>query len=432
MSRPGPAAGRRGRAVRNARRAAAILLAAIGCAACARDPQVPTCRVETRDFTREILAEGYLEAVDSTPVTAPTEVDSGLHLDWIVADGTPVRSGDVIARFDDSDWIEERDSAAGDRAGVELQLDRHRVGTASDRRRSELDIATARAELEEAERFQAKDEQVFSRNDRIESQLDANLARRREAHAREVAGVQERISSGEGRLIALEGEQADQKLARAERGLAALTARAPSDGLAVLERNWRGNSLQPGDTVWPGQPIAEIPDLTRMRAEIFVLEADAGGLEPGQSATVRLDAHPEQEVDARVERVDKVAKPRRRDLEVQYFGATLSLARTDPATMKPGQRVTARVRVVSLPAALVVPRTALFDRGGGKIVFRRGEKGFEAVAVEVTAVANGLAALAGGVAPGDVLALVDPRAESHRKPAGESAPAAVTGGVGSQ
>ncbi len=128
-------------------------------------------------------------------------------------------------------------------------------------------------------------------------------------------------------------------------------------------RGWRGNPPQPGDTIWPGQPIAEIPELARMQAEVFVLEADAGGLAADQPARVTIEARGGVEIAGQVERVDKVAKPRVRNVPVQYFGATLSLAATDAATMKPGQRVVARVEVVALPRALVVPRTAVFEEG---------------------------------------------------------------------
>jgi|CXWL01.1.fsa_nt_gi multidrug resistance efflux pump len=387
-------------------------LAAVA-AACARPPAIPTCRVEERDFRREIVAEGYLQAEHTTKVTAPTDVDDGLSLQWLVADGTPVATGEVVARFDETPWRRALDSAEGERAGVGLKEDRHRVGREVDGKRSELDVGVARAELAQAERFQAKDALVFSRNERVESELDADLARRREAHAIEVRGVQGEISQGEGRLIALEGEQARQNVVRAEKGLASLTAVAPSAGLAVLVRTWRGETPKPGDMVWPGQPIAEIPDLSSMQAEILVLEADAGGLAVGQSAKVRVEAHaaPDAGADvaAKVERVDKVAKPRIRNVPVQYFGATLSLAATDPKTMKPGQRVLARVEIVSLPKALVVPRTAVFQVDGKSVVYRRQADAFVPVEVEVTASANGLSALGKGVAAGDELALVDPR-----------------------
>ena len=41
--------------------------------------------------------------------------------------------------------------------------------------------------------------------------------------------------------------------------------------------------------MWRGQPIGEIPDLKSMKAEVFVLEADAAGLAVGEKATLSLE-----------------------------------------------------------------------------------------------------------------------------------------------
>ena len=47
-----------------------------------------------------------------------------------------------------------------------------------------------------------------------------------------------------------------------------------------------------------------------MQAEVYVLEADAGGLLPGQTATVTVESAPGVTCPARIARVDALAKPR--------------------------------------------------------------------------------------------------------------------------
>ena len=56
---------------------------------------------------------------------------------------------------------------------------------------------------------------------------------------------------------------------------------------------------------------------------------------------------------------------------MRYFEATLSLARTDPAIMKPGQRVRALLRLEEADGVLAVPRGAVFDRDGRRVVYKR-------------------------------------------------------------
>jgi hypothetical protein len=163
-----------------------------------------------------------------------------------------------------------------------------------------------------------------------------------------------------------------------------------------------------------------------MQAEIWVLEADAGGLAAGQRAEVWVEAHPETAHRAVVERVDALAKPRLRGSPVQYFAAVLALEETDPATMKPGQRVRAVIEAEARPGALVVPRQAVFERDGDRIVYRRRGRGFEAVPVTVGPSTAALAVIESGLAEGDEVALADPerRPAAEREPAGGFAPPA--------
>ncbi len=190
-----------------------------------------------------------------------------------------------------------------------------------------------------------------------------------------------------------------------------------------------------GDTVWSGMPLAEIPDLSEMQAEVYVLEADAGGLAVGKPATVVVESRPGVEHPARIARVDTLAKPRLSGSPVQYFAVTLALAPGSPpamgamgamGTVKPGQRVLARLRLEERRGALVVPREALFQRGGATVVYRRrgGAHGFEPVPVTLGPASVGAAVVETGVAAGDQVALRDPAADAARRFPASTAPAA--------
>src|SRR5262249_39355773 len=124
-SRAGPAPDRQGRI--DMRSTASFFVAvALGLGACAAPGRVPTCHVERRAFVREIVADGYLSAVVSTKVMAPADAGA-MNLDWIIDDGTPVKKGDVIARFDETPWRKELDSANNDGGKARLKSERHGV-----------------------------------------------------------------------------------------------------------------------------------------------------------------------------------------------------------------------------------------------------------------------------------------------------------------
>jgi HlyD family secretion protein len=204
------------------------------------------------------------------------------------------------------------------------------------------------------------------------------------------------------------------KIDLAQRGLDSLELRAPHAGIVVLHRGgWEGETLRVGDAVFPGFPIATIPDLSEMEAEVFVLEADAGGLAEGQRATVVIEAHPEFIFAAHVKSVEPLAQPRRRNSPVQYFRTVLELESTEPGIMKPGQTVRAEIVLSEHESAITIPRQALVDDDGHTVVYRRTGTGFEPVEITVGAVGLGRVVVQDGLDNGDEIALRDP---THRHP----------------
>ena len=67
-----------------------------------------------------------------------------------------------------------------------------------------------------------------------------------------------------------------------------------------------------GDTLWPGQKIAELPDLSQLEAKVFVLEADGAGLKAGLAARLAIEGRPGEEHEATVSRRSSPS-PRPRD-----------------------------------------------------------------------------------------------------------------------
>lgn len=373
---------------------------------------VPTERVEARAFVRRVTAEGELRAVRATPVSVPPGVPGPFRLGWLADDGTRVKAGDVILRFDPSEVEKELLEAADDLASARLEAQKQQAEDSARIRKLERDLELAREELENARQFQKKDELVFSRSEIVESEIDQELARGKEEHARKARGRRETLGRAGLELLGIRMRQAEARIQRARQSLAALSVAAPHDGVLVLKRNWRGETARVGDQVWNNQVVAEIPDLSVMEAEVFVLEADAGGLTPGRPATIVLDSRPGVEHAARIARVEALAQPRFRGSPVQYFGVVLSLDGTDPRIMKPGQRVRATLILDERPRAITVPRQAVFEREGKMVVYRQAGEELEPVAVTLGPGSAGRVVIESGLAPGDVVALADP----NRKP----------------
>ncbi|HEX2831725.1 MAG TPA: HlyD family efflux transporter periplasmic adaptor subunit [Thermoanaerobaculia bacterium] len=389
-----------------------VVIACLGCSSESND--VATFKVEPINFTRRVSAEGTLKATKATTVTAPLNAERPLKVSWIVPDGTLLKKGDVIVRFDATDFENLLLNGREDRAAANNKMSKSTAESTTTKRNLGRDAKLAQSELEAATRFKFDDAEVFSRYARIEAEVDTDLASNRKRHAEEVLGIRDKLATVDRDLIGIEDRKAGLKIKQAEDGLQALQVVAPHDGILVLMRNWRGDMPRVGDSMWRGQPIGEIPELQSMKAEVFILEADAAGLAADQKATVMLEADASRRFTGKVKSVDKIARPRIPRQPVQYFGATVELEKSDPKLMKPGARVRATLEVENQSNAFAIPRQALFEKEGKKLVYRKNGKGFEPVEVTIGSGSAGRVVVTKGIAKGDEIALEDPTTEGEK------------------
>ena len=377
---------------------------------------VPTMTVSPGPFERRVVAEGNLEAADATPVTAPVEAQGQLKISWLVPDGTRVKTGDVVVRFDRGDMERALRDGEASRSTAESKMNGSKAASEGAIRNLERDGAIAREERDATEKYKATDPDVFSRQEIIRDDIDRSLADTRIESAEKNRAIKESLAKVDLDLLDIDRRKAAISVDRAKKGLEALEIRAPHDGILVYRRDWSGQSAKVGDSVWPGDPVADIPNLSTLQARVFVLEADAGGLLAGLPVKVTIEAHPETVYDAKITKVDTLAKRRVGWIPVQYFGATLALASTDPDRMKPGERVQAVITLDARKEAISVPRNAIFEKDGKKIVYRRKHFSFAPVEVALGPAAVGRVVIDRGIGAGDEIALADPSAPAPSAP----------------
>jgi len=303
-----------------------------------------------------------------------------------------------------------------EQATTDSRITQRTVRESSAIRNLERDSDFAELQLDYAQKFQSKDPEIFSRVEIIESEIDEELATERKKHAEDAREIREELAEVELDLLDIERRKADLKVQQAEDGLQELEVRAPHDGIFVLKEVW-GRVPEVGGIAWGGNTLAEIPELGEMEAEVFVLEADAGGLAVGLTAELTVDAHPDHVYQATVKKVGALAKRRFRRVPVQYFSVVLQLERTDPEVMKPGQRVQAMLHLGKHDAVLAVPRQAIFEHENRNVAYVRRAGKFEPVEVELGPATLGLVVVESGLQEGDLIALHDPN--RPLRPAGD-------------
>jgi HlyD family secretion protein len=352
----------------------------------------------------------------------PPDLDRPMRIAWLAPTG-PVKKGDPVVVFDPTEIERQEQDGLSNRASAESKGRRARAEGDRRQRELELDGGVAASDLRRAEDVDPADEQIFPRSTIIEGRIDRDLLKARVHTSEAKRDPVRRLTQADLDLAEIERKKANVVVTQAQRSLKSLKVTAPHDGILVFPLSWRGDAAAVGDTVWAGQSIAELPDLAALEARVFVLEGDAGGLGVGNKAVIEIEGQPGVRFEAKVTQVDALAKAQDRQSPVKYFEIAIPLPAA-AVTLKPGQRVRASILVDDLSAALTIPRGALFEKDGRRVVYRREKSRFVATEVVVGRRSVGQVVIERGINAGDVVALRDPEESAIR---GEASAPAVGG-----
>jgi len=75
---------------------------------------VPVFTVASGRFERRVPAQGNLRAVHAAPIAVPAGISVPYRVGWLAPDGSRVRAGEVVVRFDNSDLVKQLTDARDD------------------------------------------------------------------------------------------------------------------------------------------------------------------------------------------------------------------------------------------------------------------------------------------------------------------------------
>lgn len=194
-----------------------------------------------------------------------------------------------------------------------------------------LNVAQARSDLLSA---QAEFQRITLFDDEI---TDPQVRALREQNARVSSG----LAAAEVRL-----RQEELRLERA-------TVHAPFEGRIADVK------VVPGQYVTAGTELLTVVDLDPIKVEVSVLEAELGYLTEGRRAQVTFAAFPGEVFIGRVETINPVVDPEQRT------GRVTVLLDNPGGRIKPGMYAEVALDARSFPDRLLVPRSAILERGEG-------------------------------------------------------------------
>lgn len=126
--------------------------------------------------------------------------------------------------------------------------------------------------------------------------------------------------------------------------------------------------VQIGDSVWQGQEILFIPDMSKMLIETRIREVDIYKIKVGQKAEIKFDAFPDLTVDGHVSLIGTLAKSDDGKGGIKYFTMEITLDGTDKR-LRPGMTARSEILVYEEDNAIAVPVDAVFEKGGKKVCY---------------------------------------------------------------
>jgi HlyD family secretion protein len=383
-----------------------------------RGAAVPTARVSKGPLKLSVNATGELRAGRSMTLVAPP-VGGMLRAVVLVQTGTSVKAGEVVVEFDPADQQFALNQAKTEVAEAEQEVAKMKADAAAQSAQDEVSLLTARFDVRRAELDIAGNEFVGA-IDAQKNLLSLEEAKRRLAQLEE--DVKSRATT-QGASLAVASEKRNKAMLavqRAQSVIESLQLKAPMDGIVMLKENRdaAGNMMmwgmalpeyRPGDSVWPGRPIADVIEGGRMELRGKVDENDRANLTEGQVAKVEIDSLPDKKFTAKVGALSAQAK--RADwMESSIIGRQFDISfafdSIDPR-MKAGSSARVTIDGKEIPDALTVPRQAVFRKNGKTHVFVKTGDRFDQREVKVVQRTESRAALE-GLPEGTEVALIDP------------------------
>lgn len=324
--------------------------------------------VTSGPFTVVSTYEGEVESRRVEPIMS--RLSGPATIVEIVPEGTAVKQGDVLVRFDSAQMNEEMIRKEREFAVAECEL------VNIEKTRQPLEMRDLEYEVMEARTSHAMEKLYLDETDGL---LKSGLVSKEEVDNQrlKVQKLEQKLRTAELRLELTREQLHPATLKRARLELAATeqalnlarlqysncVIRAPIDGIVDYQPLWIDQAnrvVRVADRVHQNQPFMTIPDLSNMVVVCSIPEAEFAMAKTGGEAVVVPLAYPDTRVPATIETVTSIARASPdRPAWQKSFRMVVAVA-TSNARLRPGMSVHVHVVSYHKDAAVLVPRAAVF------------------------------------------------------------------------
>ncbi len=342
-----------------------------------------TCAVPVqKDVVIELVENGMLEAETATHIAAPN-VNQERKLTDLIPEGTIVKKGDVLAKFDTAKL-------------EELLENLERSGLHSRRKDIEMEEEIKIADLNAAHQTaieNAKLAELTFKSMAYAAKLDRDAAEARLNNSKnEIKVAANRVKQEENRrdvqlrqaddLIA----ENDRKIEETKQAIQDFTVTAPEDGIVVyplIKVSGLTRKAQIGDQLYKAQIFLIIPNLFKMTAQLEVAEEDIRRVKIGQEAGIILEAFKDAQFTGDVYNIAPLAHVKENNEFIKVFTVGIRVKERDLERLRPGMNARVTLRLAAHEKAWTLPLNAVISEDGATVVYVEKDGAIRTAPVEV-------------------------------------------------
>jgi RND family efflux transporter MFP subunit len=368
---------------------------------------VPVYKVVRDNFVISITESGELRAKNSISIKAP-RTRGTLKIVYLVPEGTYVKAGDVLVKFDPVDAMQRVRDEEQKYEVVLSDRDKLLANHKSQTAKFDTQLQTAEISFEQSKlnlekvKFEAQAAQQEAQLNHKKNELSYEQTKTDVASSKI-------IQKSELEKQALDVRQREQELKRAKDELESLTLKAPGEGLVVYGSNWdnQGRKFQIGNTAYGGANIIELPDLSLMESVTYVNEVDVSKVKKGLKVQVKMDAFQDSTYLGEISDIASIGRTKDQNSKLKVYEVLIKMKQRSDK-LKPGMTTGNKMIVREIPNVIFVPIESIFEKNGKKIVFVKNGSGFDLREVEVGDKGEDYIIIRSGLRVGEEVALVDP------------------------
>jgi len=381
---------------------------------CKQDTNItPVIIVHSTNSHFTIVAQGELEAVKSTQIVATAKTQKPQVISWIAPQYSYVNKGDVIAKFDGVPFQLEVDAATYEINKLMFERQKKQRELSLSIEDFSNEEAVVEFEFLMAQKFNIDNPMLYTKIEMIDASDNEEYLRAKSKHIKVMEGYHQDKSKSEVGLLDSQSQLQQSKVDMNNSNLSQLEVRAPHAGIVVLKKSWDGSLPQAGKSVFPGAKLASLPDLSRMKAKIYVPEIEAIGIKQGQIVDIELHSFPNSKFSGVISLISKTAQPKVRDNPVKYFIVTVMLDQQDQKRLLPGQRLDATIFTNSRQNSIVVPIQTIYREEKQIWVYLKNDDEFNKKNVTLGTCSSSQCVIESGLLENDTIALIQPITETE-------------------